>query len=205
MELNYRITCRYFYSISLVIISSLFIVGCASISRTIKTLIPKKQVFTNTTFNELNESGFDINGVLFYSDREIVLNRLSNDSRTQEKNNRGVYVEKGKIEYENKELSSKSSGIITDFTDETVKIKFAENGYLTFNVKNNSQGSDQPFVFDPDNSIIMFDEQEWHVTSGVGAVLNYKITKRSKQTLKVSKVRGVKSDGTEKKSIFLPK
>ena len=137
MELNYRITCRYLYSISLVIISSLFIVGCASISRTIKTLIPKKQVFTNTTFSELNEAGFDINGVLFYSDREIVLNRLSNDSRTQEKNNRGVYVEKGKIEYENKELSSKSSGIITDFTDETVKIKFAENGYLTFNVKNN--------------------------------------------------------------------
>ena len=204
MELNYRITCRYFYSISLVIISSLFIVGCASISRTVKTLIPKKQVFTNTTFSELNEAGFDINGVLFYSDREIVLNRLSNDSRTQEKNNRGVYVEKGKIEYENKELSSKSSGIITDFTDETVKIKFAENGYLTFNVKYNSQGSDQRFVFNPDDSIIMFDGHEWHVTSGVGAVLNYKITKRSRQTLKVSKVRGVKSDGTEKKSISLP-
>ena len=204
MELNYRITCRYLYSISLVIISSLFIVGCASISRTVKTLIPKKQVFTNTTFSELNESGFDINGVLFYSDREIVLNRLSNDSRTQEKNNRGVYVEKGKIEYENKQLTSKSSGLITVFTDETVKIKFAENGYLTFNVKYNSQGSDQQFVFDPDNSIIMFDGNEWQVTSGVGAVLNYKITKRSRQTLKVSKVRGVKSDGTEKKSISLP-
>ena len=204
MELGYRITCRYIYSISLVIISSLFIVGCASVSRTVKTLIPKKQIFTTTTFSELNESGFDINGVLFYSDREIIFNRLSNDSRTQEKNNRGVYVEKGKIEYENKQLTSKSSGLITDFTDETVKIKFAENGYLTFKAKHNLQGGDQQFAFDPENSIIMFDGHEWNVTSGIGAVLHYKITKRSRQTLKVDKVRGVKSDGTEKKSISLP-
>lgn len=197
IELSKRKINNYFVYSMVVFFTCCTLSSCSSFSRVLEKILPKKHDFTFNSLDKLNEDGFDLSGVLFYPDIEIVLNRLDNDARIKEKNNRGVYVESGKVEFKNLKFNHKTSGMISKINPDVIDIKFEENPQSVLSFYYNEDIS-QNYIFAPDSGIVIYRGLKWKVTSGNGANLTYKVTNRSRSSLKNEKIRGIKSNGNNK-------
>lgn len=170
-------------------------------------ILVKKQEFTLDSKNELEYRGIGVDQILFYVSGEIQLKRVVNikdEAGAKDKGN--VVFENGKaLEY--KKFTSSATGKADTITGNTIEVRFEniEGAYLKFK-KEKAKGSTEEvykyyLVLNADGKTIDYAGYTWEIFVGKSSYLFWKPKEKTKNKKKKDKVRGLKNDGSEKKTL----
>ena len=171
----------------------------------------KKRSFTENKRMEYEYNGFGLNNVLFYVSSAIIMKRVLPKTKDGQTNVKGrVSFENGRA-YEYYELVDGASCVFEKESEDqsTLTMRFGQDQdeVLSF-VKRAGSGNDQNnyyYLEIGEDKKIAFLGKEWELISWEGVRLDVKEKRNTKVKVDKTKSRGMKMDGTEKKSLFQKK
>ena len=176
----------------------------ASLSFNAQLLVKKKE-FTANSKAELDFRGIGMNEILFYVSGEISLKRIidvKNEAGAKEKGN--VVFENGKA-YAYKKFTSAATGKGDTMVNNALEVRFEnETGrFFTFKKKKGKYDDVDKYylVLNRDKKTVEYGGHTWEIMWGQETYLYWKPKEKTKNKKTRDKVRGLKNDGSEKKTI----
>lgn len=188
--------------ITIILLSSLF--SSAQVVDKVKGLFIQKKSFTREDLKELENYEMDLSQITFYTSNEISIQRII------PREGKAIESTEGYITFDNDRVMSRvvitkgATGILTDIYEDSLKLKFENlEGYeLTF-VKDKRKNDIEHcyYLKVSDNRTILYGDEEWSLNWGNSTQLQWKNKETKKTLCSKKRIRGVKPDGTEKKTL----
>lgn len=178
--------------------------SCVSMSA-FSQLLLKKQEFTVDSKNELDYRGIPTSDILFYVSGEIQLKRIINvkdEAGAKDKGN--VVFENGKA-YAYLKFTSSATGKCDTIIGTKLQVRFEneEGAYLSFKKKKGKYDDVEKYylVMNSDGKTVEYEGDTWEIIEGKEAYLFWKPKEKTKNKKTKEKVKGLKNDGSEKKTL----
>lgn len=182
----------------------ILVLSCSTIAK--GQVFVKQQIFTENSMAEINYRKISVKDLLFYTSTEIYIKRLVLATDIATSNTGGQVVFENGKSYAYMQFVSKGndgSGKCDTVIDNTLNVRFrAGDNYLPFQ-KAKMGGDDvaRYYLVTNSDSKIMYGGYEWEVILGENVYLMWKQKVKGKNKRSKEKVRGLKMDGTEKKTL----
>jgi hypothetical protein len=168
-------------------------------------LIATKQIFSVNSKAELDFKGIGMNKILFYTSGEIYLKRMVDkvDTVFAKSHSGKVVFENGKA-FAYVQITNSATGLCVSSSEDKFEIKFRTDStkFLTFMKKKGKSDEVALYYFVvPKSKKINYGGYSWEVIYGNGVHLYWKPKDKGRNKKSKEKVKGLKMDGTEKKSL----
>lgn len=169
----------------------------------VKGVFMQKEFLTEEDLSELEFSDVDLSQVIFYTSSEISIQRnIPRDAKI-------IGDTEGNVTFNNGKVMSKvfitkgATGIITQVYADSIKVKFEnKEGYLLTFVKDKRlrDTSNCYYLQVSEDRTIRYGPYDWYLNWGNSVCLQWKNKEIKKTTASRKKIRGVKPDGSERKT-----
>lgn len=185
----------------------IFVVVLLTIASNVNAqLFIKKKEFTIDSKTEIDFRGIPMNAILLYVSGEIQIKRLIN-----EKDDAGAKQKYGNVVFENgkayayKKFTSSATGKSDTMINNRTEVRFENEpgAYFTFAKKKGKYDTVEKYyiVLNKGRKTVSYAGATWDVLYGKDTYLFWKPKEKTKNKKTKDKVRGLKNDGTEKKTL----
>lgn len=175
----------------------------AQIIDKVKGAFIAKTSLSSEDLADLEINNVDYSKIVVYTSEEISIQRnIPRDVEVFSNTEGNVVYDNGK-EIDKITIVKGASGMITEVVDDSIKVKFEDKEGYEFTFVKDHRGTDHTSAYYlkvSDDRTIEYGPYEWYLNWGRGVNIQWKAKEITRSVATKKRVRGIKPDGTKKKS-----